>query len=199
MDSHVLVAAQISSLFPPTSSITSVVNTRRPDAPLPPTSDSEHAIFAEIFHHELTGSVLLRAIHDGQVLELLSLSTDASPIRFIFPATVLPNPSVMWGPQGLHILAVTSIGSLFRLVIPISEGMPLWQATSLGAVRPREYNIQRLKADFNSALVHVQGLHCVAIGLQDGSVLRLDTEDLEEDREDGEHDRWFMPAGASEV
>lgn len=199
MDSHVLVAAQISSLFPSTSSITVVVNTRRADAPLPPTSDSEHAVFAEIFHHELTGDILWRVIHDGQVLELVSLSTDAPPIRFIFPAVLLPSPSIVWSHQGLHILAITSIGSLFRVVVPISDGTPLWQATSLGNIRPREYIIQRLKGGSDPALVHVQGLHCVVAGLQDGSVLRLETEDFGEDGENGEDNRLSICFDLSKV
>ena len=176
MDSHVLVATQISSLFPPTSSLTFVVNTKRTDVPLSPSSDSEHASFAEAFYHELAGSILFRAIHDGQVLELISLSTDTPPLRFIFPSAVLPSPSVMWNSQSLHVLAVTAFGSLFRLVVPLSESGQLWQATPLSAIRTSEYNISKLKRDFSLAVTHVQGLHCVALGLQDGSVLRLETD-----------------------
>lgn len=186
MDSHVLVAAQISSLFPPTSATTVVVNTKQKDVPLLPNSESEHASFADIFYHELSGTILLRVIHDGQVLELVSLSTDAPAIRFIFPATILPNPAILWGPSGLHVIAVTSIGSVYRLIIPLSDGMPLWQATPLSAIRIREYEIRGPRGNLDTALAHVQGLYCVAVGFEDGSLLRLDADDVGEESQGGE-------------
>ncbi|EKM59586.1 uncharacterized protein PHACADRAFT_87488 [Phanerochaete carnosa HHB-10118-sp] len=192
MDSQLLVAAQVSSLFPPTSCTNFAVNTKRPDVPLTPPSDSEHATFAEIFYHEVTGSILFRAIHDAQVLELTSLSTDAPPLRLVFPSAVLPSPSLMFSPQSLHVLAVTTFGSLFRLVIPFSEGGPLWQTTPHSAIRTSEYSIAKLKGDFSSAVAHAQDLRCVVLGLQDGCVLRLETDDIaSEDWQNGKYIRQW--------
>jgi hypothetical protein len=186
MDSQLLVAAQISSLFPPTSSINCVVHTKQSDVPLLPTSDSEHSTYSELFYHEFTGAILLRVIHDWQVLELVSLSTDAPPIRFIFPATILPNPALLWGSNTLHIIAVTSVGSLFRLVIPLVDGAPVWQATTPNTIQTREYILSKLKSDDRSIVADVQGLYCVALGLGDGSVLRLETDETIEETLDGE-------------
>ncbi|KAI0347005.1 hypothetical protein BDW22DRAFT_1367225 [Trametopsis cervina] len=188
MDSSVLVAAQISSLFPNTQSLNFVINTQRTDVPLPPPADSEHATYAEIFYTEETGAILSRVIHEGQILELVSLSTDAAPLRFVFPAAILPNPAVMWSSDHeLHILAVTAIGSLFRIVLPIPETAPLWQAASLAHIFTREYSINKMKADTSGLLVHVQGIYSVALADEEGSILRLEVEHLGRGVED---DQW---------
>jgi nuclear pore complex protein Nup160 len=85
------------------------------DEPLP-----EHTQHASFFHSVQTGIVLLRFIHNGLIVELVSLSTDTPPIRFVFPYTVLPNPAVvLWETRELHILAVTASGSLFRILLPL--------------------------------------------------------------------------------
>lgn len=163
-----------------------MVNTKRTDAPLPHASDSEHATYSEVFYTEATGTVLLRVIHEGQILELISLSTDAPPIRFIFPASILPNPALVWNDaQELHILAMTSIGSLFRIIVPTSEGTPLWQAATLPYIAIREYVVSKAKSDPSRIFAHVHGLYSVALALHDGSLLRLEVEQLGQDGEDG--------------
>lgn len=179
MESSALVAAQVSSLFPSTQAISLVVETARTDAPLPPASISEQATYSELFHTEATGSILLRVIHDSQVLELISLCTDTPPLRIVFPAPVLPNPSVMWNPgHELHVLAVTSIGSLFRITVPIADGAPLWHAGSLPYISSREFVISKAKTDLERAIVHVQGLYSVAVAYSDGFLLRLEAGQL---------------------
>ena len=188
MESTALVAAQISSLYPCSQAISVVVNTHRIDVPLPPASDSEHATYSELFYTEITGTILLRVIRDGQIIELISLSTDAPPIRFIYPAPVLPNPSIVWNPaQELHILAVTTIGSLFRITVPISDGAHLWHTASMLTLSTREYVINKAKSDPAKAIVHVQGLYSVAVAYPEGSLLRLELEQLGEGNENGAH------------
>lgn len=185
MDSQILVAAQISSLFPSSSALTYIVSTKRNDLPLPPTSDTEHATAADVFYTEATGSILSRVVHDGQILELISLSTDAPPLRLIFPAPILPNPALVLGPQSIHILAVTTLGSLFRVVLPLFDGAPLWQASSLGSISVGEHIIAKLKGELRNAVANVHGIYCVVIGLEDGSLLRLEVERVGGENEAG--------------
>ncbi|KAI0698869.1 nucleoporin Nup120/160-domain-containing protein [Cytidiella melzeri] len=192
MEPNILVAAQISSLFPYAHTLSLVVNTKRTDVPLPPASDSEHAIYAETFNSEATGTILLRVIHDGQILELVSLSTDAPPLRFIFPAAILPNPAVMMSlDQQLHVIALTAIGSLFRVVVPIPDTAPLWQAAVIPYISIREYTVGKLKADTTGVIAHVQSIHSVALANADGSIVRLEAEQLGQGDEDGAAvDQW---------
>lgn len=118
-------------------------------------------------------------------MELISLSTDIQPIRFIYPAPILPNPSLLWDGEGLHLIAATKIGSLFRIVVPIYEGAPLWQVSTLGDIIIREHPVARMRGGLIPALVHVQGLHCVVASLPDGSLLRLEAEKYSDDAGDG--------------
>ncbi|KAJ3536697.1 hypothetical protein NM688_g6802 [Phlebia brevispora] len=186
--SNILVSAQISSLFPSTHAIPLVIQTKRADLPLPSPSDSEHATFSEVFYTTATGTILLRVLHDGQIVELISLSTDVQPIRFIYPATILSNPSLFWDSECLHLIAVTTVGSLFRVVIPIYEGAPLWQVSSLGDIVIREHTVTRAKGSVVPTLIHVQGIYCVVAGLSDGSLLRLEADKAMDDSEDEWHE-----------
>lgn len=125
------------------------------------------------------------------MLELISLTADISPLRFEFPAAVLPSPSILlWGSEEIHVLAVTNYNSLYRLVIPLREGVPQWQTQSSRRWY-REYVIQNLRG--TPGPIQVQSTHCVVIALQDGSLLRLETEYLGSDAEDG------MPFNRSNV
>ncbi|KAI0092550.1 nucleoporin Nup120/160-domain-containing protein [Irpex rosettiformis] len=190
METSVLVAAQISSLFPSTHALNVGVKTRRPhnNDNLQSSSDSEQAIYSEIFNSDFTGSILLRVIHDGHILELISLSTDAPPLRFIFPDPVIPNPAVMVGPdQELHVIAVTTTGSLFRIVVPVPDVAPLWQSSIIPSISIREYLVNKWKADSKRILSHVQSIYSVTLANADGSVLRLDAEQLGQDDDD---DQW---------
>lgn len=176
MTTSILVSTQISSLFPSTQAVSLVIQTKRTDIPLPSPSDSEHATYSEVFHNAATGTILLRVIHDRQVVELISLSTDIQPIRFIFPTAILPNPSLVWDGDNLHLIAVTRAGSLFRVILPIYEGAPLWQVATLGDIIIREQIVARLQSNVEPTVVHVQGVYCVVAALSDGSLLRLEAD-----------------------
>lgn len=188
MSGGLLVATQLSSLFPSTQVTSVPLQTSRRNTPLPPhptESDppAEHALFSTILHTATTGTILMRVIHGGLILELISLSTDVPPIRFVFPAAVLSSPAIfLWESYEIHILAVTSVGSLYRLVLPGSAGK-LWhdQVTKNWC---REHLIQHIQGDVQG-VVHVQGTHTVAIGLTNGSILRLETEYLADENGDG--------------
>ncbi|KAG0698850.1 nucleoporin Nup120/160-domain-containing protein [Suillus ampliporus] len=187
----ILVAAQLSTLYPSSNAVSLVLQTERRNLPLPPPrtdtdSSSEHASYSSIFNAPHTGTILLRVIHGGLILELVSLSTDIPPIRFVFPSAVLPAPAIFaWGEKELHILAVTSSGSLFRLVLPTVNPTRLWH-DPLPKQWSREYLIKNVSESFYG-VVQVQGLLCVAIGLTNGSLVRIEAEHI---GDDNFHDLW---------
>ncbi|KAF8897169.1 nucleoporin Nup120/160-domain-containing protein [Infundibulicybe gibba] len=190
MEARFLVATQLSSLFP-SQTITIPIQTARRNIPLPQNSKdsdplAEHATYASILSTQLTGTILLRVLHGGMIIELTSLSTEVSPIRFVFPAAVLPSPAIfLWESSELHILAVTDIGSVYRLVLPLGGSRDLWQ-NRVDDIWPREYFVKHLSESF-SGLVHVQGTHCIAISLSNGVLLRLETEFM---GHEGSDDNW---------
>ncbi|TFY70144.1 hypothetical protein EVG20_g2860 [Dentipellis fragilis] len=191
MADSVIVSSHLSSLYSASHVPTVLVQTARRNTPLPPPrkdSDppAEHSSYSCVFHSSATGTILLRLLHSGLILELVSLTADASPIRFVFPAPVLPNPAVfLWQSRELHILAATAAGSLYRLVISAQES-PLQWHEHLARNWCREYQIKHSQ-DALSGLVHVQGPHCVAIALENGLLLRLDAEFIGDDFSD---DQW---------
>ncbi|KAI6004184.1 nucleoporin Nup120/160-domain-containing protein [Pisolithus albus] len=177
----VLVAAHLSSLFPSSNAPSVVLQSSRQNLQTVPQPDtdvySEHAISSAIYHTLHTGTILLRVIHGGLIVELISLSTPVPPIRFVFPAPVLSTPAACaWGEQELHLLAVTIAGSLYRLVLPTTNPSRLWHDE---AARNwcREYIIKNV-SDLSGSTAHVQGPHGVAIGLGNGSLLRVEVERL---------------------
>lgn len=190
MDDHFLVATHLSSLQLPAPS-TVIIQTARQNAPLPSNIQNdlpeEHATYSFVLNTLTTGTVLLRLIHGGLIVELVSLSTQVPPIRFVFPAVVLPSPSLfLWEESELHLLLVTDIGSLYRLLIPIN-GLKLWQ-DHIDNIWPREHFIQNLPPEcVKNCLVHPQGTHCVAVSLPNGVMLRLEAEAMGYDGHDGAH------------
>lgn len=179
-----LVAAQLSSLFSPAQATSVSLTTTRQNTPLPQFNDAqvlpEHATHSSVIHTPITGTILLRVLHGGLILELVSLSSDISPIRFVFPSSILPAPAIfLWDSHQLHVIAVTVTGSLYRLVIDIGENMQLWR-NHVETISFREYLIKNYSGTLDG-LVHVQGTHCVVIGQPNGSLLRLDAEYLGED------------------
>jgi nuclear pore complex protein Nup160 len=189
MDGGLLLATQLSSLFPP-SQITSIpLQTLQQNTPLPPPPDvsgplAEHASLSSLFHAPTTGTILLRVLHGGLILELLPLSTDHQPIRFVFPAPILPSPAIfLWRSSELHVLVVTTTGSLYRLVLPIGGVNQLWHDPPSGNWC-REYLINYAAGSMDG-LVRVLGTHSVAIGQSNGSLLRLETEYLGDDNHNG--------------
>ena len=190
MDDHFLVATHLSSLQLPAPS-TVIIQTARQNAPLPSNIQNdlpeEHATYSFVLNTLTTGTILLRLIHGGLIVELVSLSTQVPPIRFVFPAVVLPSPSLfLWEESELHLLLVTDIGSLYRLLIPIN-GLKLWQ-DHIDNIWPREHFIQNLPPEcVKNCLVHPQGAHCVAVSLPNGVMLRLEAEAMGYDGHDGMH------------
>lgn len=189
MEGGLLVAAQLSSLFPASQATCITIQTERQNTPLPPIGKDtdpppEHASYSSLLHTPVTGTILLRLLHGGLILELISLSTEVSPIRFIFPAVILSSPAIfLWESDELHVLAVTTTGSLYRLVVPIGGGLELWR-DQVNNIWSREYLIKDCSGTIDG-LVHVQGTHCVAIGLTNGALLRLETEYLGSEGSDG--------------
>ncbi|KAH7888083.1 nucleoporin Nup120/160-domain-containing protein [Phlebopus sp. FC_14] len=189
---RILVATQLSSLFSSSSAPSVVLQTSRPDVAVSaPLTDGdlhpEHASFAFISHSQHTGSILLRVIHGGLIVELISLSTQVPPIRLVFPVPILPAPAVFeCGAKELHLLAVTVTGSLYRLVLPIGNLAIMWH-DQVGRNWCREYTIKNA-TQISGAVVHVQDIQCVAIGLPNGSLLRIEAERIGDDNWD---DLWI--------
>ncbi|TFK87436.1 hypothetical protein K466DRAFT_663014 [Polyporus arcularius HHB13444] len=187
MEGSVLVASHLSALFPSTQPIP-VYSTQKDISQLPPRNESghplEHASYSTLFHTPLTGTILLRVSHGGLMLELISLSSDIPPLRFDFPAAILPSPSIMlWESEELHVLLATTSGSLWRIVIPVREGAPLWHPNA----NRRWYREYVIQSGYAQGLVQVQGTHCVVISQPGGSLLRLEAEALGGDTTD---DLW---------
>ncbi|KAJ7873395.1 nucleoporin Nup120/160-domain-containing protein [Mycena olivaceomarginata] len=190
MDRGLIVAAQLSSLFPAVQATSIPIQTTRHTTALPPVPDAsgppaEHASYSSVLHTPYTGTILLRVLQGGLILELVSLSTGISPVRFVFPALVLPSPAVFLWETELHIVAVTDTGSLYRLVLPLDGGVDLWLHQTANTWT-REYHIKNFSGTING-LVHVQGTHCVVISQPSGSILRLETEFL---GSNGSEDEW---------
>ncbi|KAJ7162628.1 nucleoporin Nup120/160-domain-containing protein [Mycena crocata] len=190
MDRGLIVAAQLSSLFSSVQATCIPIHSTRHTsslAPVPDASDAplEHASYSAVLHTPNTGTILLRVLHGGLMLEIVSLSTSIPPVRFIFPALILSSPAIFLWETELHIVAVTNTGSLYRLVVPIDGGLDLWlhQAANTWT---REYHIKNFSGGMDG-IVHVQGTHCVVIGQPGGCILRLETEYL---GSNGSDDEW---------
>lgn len=189
MERSILVPTQLSSLFPSTQATSIPIQTTRQNVSLPPApraSDPplEHATYSAVLHTPTTGTILLRVLHGGSIIELISLSTEVAPVRLVFPVAVLPSPAIFLWEMELHVLAVTNIGSLHRVVLPVDGNGHLWQS-HIANIWTREYHIKHFPGNMQG-VVHVQGTHCVAIGMPNGSLLRVETEYLVSEGNDGE-------------
>lgn len=189
MDEYFIVATHISPLTS-TSPSSFVVQTTRQNALSPASVHDndlpvEHAICSSVLSTAKTGTILLRVIHGGLIVELISLSISMPPIRIVFPTAVLPTPSLfLWRDSELHLILATDAGSLYRLVIPV-DGLKLWQG-QVESIWSREYSIRNLPIErVRECAVHVQGIHCVAISLPNGVLLRLEAESMGYDGHDG--------------
>jgi len=146
---------------------------------LPPPSNTsvsdvhpEHASFSTVLTTFTHGTIVLRLLHGGAIVELMSLPSQVTPIRFLFPAAVLPNVGLFSvEPDALHVLAVTSAGSLYRLAISLDEDS-LWQNQGDG-LRVQEHIIANFP-EVQRPLVHVEGVDAVTIALPNASLLRLE-------------------------
>jgi len=186
-----IVSTHISSLAASVPT-TVPIRTIRQHLPLPQPHDqnnipNEHAIFSSLIDSEATGTILLRLIHGGLIVELVSLSTDVAPLRLVFPASLLDSPSMFMEDSKLHVLAVTEFGSLYRLIVPI-DGRNLWRNRA-DNVWPKEYLITNLPQDTRGCFVQAQGPYCIGISLPNGSLLRLEANSLGYDGHEGMS--WF--------
>nr|GAT46227.1 predicted protein [Mycena chlorophos] len=179
MERGLIAAAQLSSLFPPAQATSITIHTTRPTPSLTPDASTlpvEHASHAALLHTPVTGTILLRVLHGGVILEIVSLSTGVAPLRFVFPSPVLSAPAIFLWESELHILAVTNAGSLYRLTVPVDPGMGLWLRQA-NTISQSEYHIKHFVGTGTmDGLVHVHGTHCIIISQHGGSILRLESE-----------------------
>ncbi|KAF5393577.1 hypothetical protein D9757_000399 [Collybiopsis confluens] len=199
MDGCLLVGTHLSSLFPQSRASSVYIQTQRLNTPLPSvekdSDPAEHALYSSVLHTPITGTILLRVLHGGLIIELVSLSTQLQPLRFVFPSPVLLSPAIfLWESDELHLIAVTTTGSVYRAVIPIEGGLEIWRDKAQN-IWTSEYLIQNF-SDTLEGLVHVQGTHCVAIGLPNGSLMRLETEYSGAGRRDDEWTESIFQAGS---
>ena len=191
-----LISTHVSSLSTALTPLSAVIRTTRQHLPLPHPLDhnnipAEHAIFASVIDAEATGTILLRLIQGGLIVELVSLSTDVQPLRLVFPSVLLNNPAVFLEDQELHVLAVTEFGSLYRVIVPL-QGLDLWKNQAEN-VWPKEYVIKDFPQNTRACFVQAQGVYCVAIGMPNGSLLRLDADSLGYDGHEGTRPTYTSP------
>lgn len=174
MGDFVLAASHLSSVFASSVHVpTHAVPTSRRDLPLATSlSDipDDHASYSSIFHSQETGHVLTRVVQGGLAVELVSLSYNVSPIRFLFPAAIVPAPAIRVYGGEVYLIAVTAVGLLFRITLPYNRDGQLWH-DSLPSHWCRDWQIPTLTSNVPK-LVHVHDPHDVSVVLQ-SAVLRL--------------------------
>lgn len=128
---------------------------------------------------------MIRVLHGGIIVEIVSLSTPVPALRLVFPVAVLPAPSLFLSEDPeLHLLSITETGSMVRVIIPI-DGLNLWE-DQVANIWQREYFIRNLPVEHaRQCFVHAHGLHCAAVSLPNGILLRLDAEVMGYDAHDG--------------
>ncbi|KAH7343853.1 nucleoporin Nup120/160-domain-containing protein [Rhizoctonia solani] len=127
----------------------------------------EHAEYATTIHAHDAGTVLLRVLDGGHMLELMALESGMRAARFSFASRIALQPALMMlGIAELHVLVVTVNGSIFRLRFVLPH---LWTSTQYA---PKEYRITSVSSPIDG-IVHIPEVGVVFIGLNDGSVLRL--------------------------
>ena len=177
MDSFIQISAQLSSIFPSSGQvITHVVPTSRRDIPLATALTDipvEHTLRASLFYFQNTGHVLLRVLQGGLAVELVSLTHDTSPIRFVFPAAVVPNPALTTSKGQVYLIVLTTVGSLFRIHLPFYTDGQLWHE-ALPRDWCSEWQVKKL-GNYEPKLVHVHDTHDVAIASASGGILRLNS------------------------
>lgn len=173
----ILASVHVSSIYPPSNATVIPVDTVRQDIP-PPEVDpdvlQEHASFASTFLSSETGTIFIRIVHGGHILELTTLSTGRT-VRFAFPAPILPAPAILLHQLSeVYVFAVTTSGTLFTLIFPVSaeENIPVFDVAP-GTGWCKEYTINTPMEDFEGP-VHVKDIDCVVVGLSKGRFLRLD-------------------------
>ena len=176
MPRSILASVHISSIYPASLATIVHIDTSRSDLPIPEVEPDvllEHASFSSAFSSNSTGTILLRVIHGGLILEIIPLSTGI-PTRFSFPAQIILSPAILLHQLSeLHIFVVTSSGSIFVLVFPLSaQNLPVFDVTRPARVWCNEYLITT-PSDELEGPVHVKDIDCVLIGMKKGRFLRL--------------------------
>ncbi|KZT41120.1 hypothetical protein SISSUDRAFT_1059684 [Sistotremastrum suecicum HHB10207 ss-3] len=185
---YTLVSTHISSLWPPHKIKSENIETSRRNLPLPDPSSSsiislQHASIAFASHFPETGGILTRVVNGGYTLELISLDRDTEPIRFHFPAPIIPKPSLaVWRGVHLRIFVVIESGSLFRLSFPIDA--KLWHSPRIASEWQSEHRI-RTHPEQVVGPVHAADPETIVIGTKDGGILRLEARD---------HGEWWESA-----
>lgn len=98
---------------------------------------------------------------------------------------MLPSPAlVFWEERQLHVVALTSVGSLYRIILPENEGSKLWHEPPRKD-RCREYQAVKFSASHVS-MCYVQDFHSAILGLTSEGCLRLHSDYVDEEQYDGE-------------
>ncbi|KAJ3566967.1 hypothetical protein NP233_g6671 [Leucocoprinus birnbaumii] len=185
IEENLLISAPFSPLYSQ-QPISVSIRTSRQQLPLPPNAlDSdvhpEHATYSTVLTTSTHGSIALRLLHGGVIAELISLSYQVTPLRFVFPAAVVPSVGLfLVDSEALHVLAVTTAGSLYRLIISV-DGRNLWQNQG-DDLLSLEYQIVNYP-EGQRPLVHVEGTHSVTVALPNASLLRLEASSTLQDDE----------------
>jgi len=147
----------------------------------PPLSNSfdpdihpQHASFSTVLTTSTHGTIVLRLLCSDSVVELISLSSQVIPIRFVFPVPLLPKVGLFpVRSDTLHVLAVTTTGSLYRLIVPLDEvnEASLWWNQG-DRFHYQEYVIVNFP-EAQKPLVNIEGIDSVTIALPNSSLLRL--------------------------
>jgi len=137
----------------------------------------QHASFSPILTTFSHGTIVLRLMCSDSVVELMSLSSQVIPIRFVFPVPLLPKVGLFpMRPNTLHVLAVTTTGSLYRLIVPLDEVDEASLRRNQGdGPHYQEYVIANFP-EVQKPLVNIEGIDSVTIALPDGFLLRLQSD-----------------------
>lgn len=178
MSGYTLAACiHISSVFPSSSHVTThVVPTERRDLPLATALADildDHASHSSIFSSPESDDVLIRLVHGNLAVELVSLSLNTPPVRFVFPALVAPNPALVTFSGNLFLVVVTASGSLFKIHVPTLRDGQFWHKP-LSKNWCREWQIKKLGGQ-EPRLAHVHSPHDVSIALNSEGFLRLES------------------------
>ncbi|KAI5824156.1 hypothetical protein K523DRAFT_285520 [Schizophyllum commune Tattone D] len=179
MDDHFLVSASFSSLFSLEGEAIEVPTVRPADINNEPKRNNdlpnEHASLSLVNDKRVAGPVVLRVLNGGELIELATLKHNLVPLRFHFPSPVLPSPTFFYpSVDELHILAVTTIGSLYRIVITVYQDVHSGEFQWGELKTINEYPIGHGGGKL-SGVAHARDPSCVVVGLDNGSLLRLDS------------------------
>ncbi|KAF8574446.1 hypothetical protein K439DRAFT_1399027 [Ramaria rubella] len=178
MARSILASVHISSIYSTSQTYNVPIDTSRRDVPIAEVDQDvllEHASFSSVFSSDSTGTIFLRVIHGGLVLEIIPVSIGRR-IRFSFPAPIIPSPAILLHQLSeLRIFVVTESGSLFTLTFPLSEAenIAVFDVTPPTPTWCKEYLITS-PADELEGPVYIKDIDCILVALNKGRFLRLD-------------------------